>query len=161
MIIEDQTDLIKLEDHGLEAVKNIITKSGFKLLTIPKKIPTDGWYNHHLLNRMEIAVNYAFKVANIKSNSIYYLMFRVTRGKLKFNLTNHFVMEQDDLSDNPSWKYWKMNYVTFWRKSGHAKNEYFILLGNEIVNSTDIQVNYDNFAIASLSTLPMFLQTLK
>ena len=100
-MIDDNTDLIKLEDHGLNQVKEIITASGFKLLTIPKKIPKDGWYNHHLINTMTIAVNYAFKVQNLKSNQIYYLMFRVTRGKLKFNPKNKFPMEQDDLSDNP------------------------------------------------------------
>ena len=160
MMIDDQTDLIKLEDHGLSTVKDIITKSGFKLLTIPKKIPSDGLYNHHLLNRIDIAVNYAFKVSNLKSGSIYYLMFRVSRGNLKFNSINHFPMEQDDLSDNPNWKYWKMNYVTFWHKSGHALNEYFILLGNKLVNNV-ATVNYDNFVIASLSTLPKFLATLK
>ena len=160
MEINDQTDLIKLEDHGVSAVKNIITSNGFKLLTIPKKIPKDGWYNHHLINRIDIAVNYAFKIQNLTSNNIYYLMFRVTRGKLKFNPANHFPMEQDDLSDNPDWKYWKMNYVTFWHKSGHAINEYFILLGNELVNDKGT-TNYDNFVIASLSTLPVFLRTLK
>ena len=82
-------------------MKNIITSHGFKLLTIPKKIPKDGWYNHHLINLVTIAVNYAFKIQNLTSSNIYYVMFRVTRGKLKFNPTNHFPMEQDDLSDNP------------------------------------------------------------
>lgn len=159
-MIDDNTDLIKLEDHGLNQVKEIITASGFKLLTIPKKIPKDGWYNHHLINTMTIAVNYAFKVQNLKSNQIYYLMFRVTRGKLKFNPKNKFPMEQDDLSDNPDWKYWKMNYVTYWHKCSHMVNEYFILLGNELINDKGNEVD-DNFAIATLSSLPTFLATLK
>ena len=53
-----------------------------------------------------------------------------------------------------------MNYVTYWHKCGHMVNEYFILLGNELVNDKGNEVD-DNFAIATLSSLPTFLATLK